>query len=105
MTGFDAVSEVKTAIIKEEIYSIQELSYYCAKGLRMFLRTMNIFAPYREQHPIIVCNLFVEDMTLFPFTLSFSFYCLVPHFILHNEPSSHLDRLGCKRTLFRLLHT
>ncbi|VUZ51932.1 unnamed protein product [Hymenolepis diminuta] len=52
-TGFNFEHEIRLAIKNEEIYSIQELSYYVAKGLRRFLKLMNVFAPYRENHPTV----------------------------------------------------
>lgn len=52
-TGFNFEDEIRLAIKNEEIYSIQELSYYAAKGFRRFLKLINIFAPYRENHPTV----------------------------------------------------
>lgn len=53
-TGFDASKEVELALKNQEIYSIQELSYHTARYFRLFISTLNVFAPYRHQYPAVV---------------------------------------------------
>ncbi|CDS42059.1 expressed conserved protein [Echinococcus multilocularis] len=52
-TGFDMASEVDIALKNKEIFSVEELSFHAAKGFRIFLKLINIFAPYREQRPLL----------------------------------------------------
>uniref|UniRef100_A0A5K3FNL4 Protein FAM134C n=2 Tax=Mesocestoides corti TaxID=53468 RepID=A0A5K3FNL4_MESCO len=52
-TGFDPSREVKAAADMKEIYNLEELSYYAAKGFRLSVSLMNVFAPYRNRHPTV----------------------------------------------------
>ncbi|VDM35724.1 unnamed protein product [Hydatigera taeniaeformis] len=54
LTGFDMTSEVGIALQRREIFSVEELSFHAAKGFRIFLKVINLFAPYREQRPLLV---------------------------------------------------
>lgn len=47
-------SEVDIALKNREIFSVEELSFHDARGFRVFLRLINLFAPYREQRPLLV---------------------------------------------------
>ncbi|VDK41510.1 unnamed protein product [Taenia asiatica] len=46
-------SEVDIALKNREIFSVEELSFHTARGFRVFLKVINLFAPYREQRPLV----------------------------------------------------
>ncbi|KAM7538373.1 hypothetical protein Aperf_G00000074589 [Anoplocephala perfoliata] len=78
-SGFNFQNEVRLAIRNEEIFTIQELSYYAAKGLRRFLRVMNVFAPYRENHPTV----FLILSCLMSLLLIWVGLCAKEHYLLY----------------------
>ncbi|KAL5110901.1 hypothetical protein TcWFU_009225 [Taenia crassiceps] len=53
MECFDMASEVNIALRNREIFSVEELSFHAARGFRVFLKLINLFAPYREQRPLL----------------------------------------------------
>ncbi len=73
-TGFDASLEVELALKGREIYSVSELSCIFAKIFRYFVSTVNLFAPYRQGHPVVVSTAQMQVHTTIPSTVIFMLF-------------------------------